>query len=93
MEAHLYALLKERLPGAAIVSIAHRPEVVGFHDRHLNIDPERHALVEGAAGAEARAGLTCGTMKSPGMAWMASLRVNGRILPLDGGASCAFALS
>jgi putative ATP-binding cassette transporter len=52
MEAHLYALLKERLPGTAIVSIAHRPEVVGFHDRHLNIDPERHALVEDASAAK-----------------------------------------
>lgn len=51
MEAHLYALLKERLPGTAIVSIAHRPDVVAFHERHLNIDPERHALVEGAPPA------------------------------------------
>jgi putative ATP-binding cassette transporter len=47
MEAHLYALLKQRLPGTAIVSIAHRPQVVDLHDRHMNIDPARHVLVEG----------------------------------------------
>src|SRR5262249_881407 len=47
MEAHLYGLLKQRLRGTAIVSIAHRPEVVDFHDRHLRIDPARHALLEG----------------------------------------------
>ena len=46
MEKRIYALLKERLPKAAIISIAHRAEVVGFHDRHLRIDPEAHALVE-----------------------------------------------
>ena len=49
MEAHLYGLLRKRLPGAAIVSIAHRPEVTGFHDRHFTIDPQRLALVEGTA--------------------------------------------
>ena len=48
MEAHLYRLVKERLKGTAIVSIAHRPEVVEFHDRHLDIDPESHTLVEAA---------------------------------------------
>jgi putative ATP-binding cassette transporter len=46
MEAQLYGLLKERLLGTAIVSIAHRPEVIAFHDRHFRIDPARHALVE-----------------------------------------------
>jgi putative ATP-binding cassette transporter len=51
MEAHLYTLLKQRLPGTAIVSIAHRPDVVAVHNRHLNIDPERHALVEGVGTA------------------------------------------
>ncbi len=47
-EERLYALLKERLPGAAIVSIAHRPAVAAFHQRHLRIDPEHHTLVEDA---------------------------------------------
>ncbi len=34
-EAMLYALLKRELPGTTIVSIAHRPAVAAFHDRHL----------------------------------------------------------
>jgi putative ATP-binding cassette transporter len=34
-EDHLYRTLKERLPGTTIVSIAHRPSVAAFHDRHL----------------------------------------------------------
>ena len=34
-EAMLYGLLKRELPGTTIVSIAHRPAVAAFHDRHL----------------------------------------------------------
>jgi putative ATP-binding cassette transporter len=34
-EAHLYRTLKERLPGMTVVSIAHRPSVAAFHERHL----------------------------------------------------------
>ena len=34
-EARLYGLLVERLPGTAIVSIAHREAVARFHTRHL----------------------------------------------------------
>jgi len=34
-EDHLYRTLKARLPGTTIVSIAHRPSVAAFHDRHL----------------------------------------------------------
>ena len=37
-ETRLYALLKERLPATTVVSIAHRPEVAAFHDRHLVLD-------------------------------------------------------
>jgi vitamin B12/bleomycin/antimicrobial peptide transport system ATP-binding/permease protein len=39
-EAELYRLLKERLPEATIVSIAHRPSVNRFHDRRVIIDPQ-----------------------------------------------------
>jgi putative ATP-binding cassette transporter len=39
METKLYTLLRERLPETAIVSIAHNPSVVAFHDRRLVIDP------------------------------------------------------
>jgi putative ATP-binding cassette transporter len=44
-EERLYAKVKERLPGAAVVSIAHRPAVAAFHDRGLRIADKR--LVEG----------------------------------------------
>ncbi|WP_421988968.1 SbmA/BacA-like family transporter [Roseococcus sp.] len=36
-EQRLYELLKERLPGTALLSIAHRPAVAEHHDRHLVI--------------------------------------------------------
>jgi vitamin B12/bleomycin/antimicrobial peptide transport system ATP-binding/permease protein len=36
-EEALYKLLKERLPGTAILSIAHRPAVAQFHDRGLKV--------------------------------------------------------
>ena len=35
-EARFYTLLKERLPGTTLVSIAHRPAVAQFHDRRLS---------------------------------------------------------
>lgn len=34
-EAALYRLMVERLPGTALVSIAHRPTLAAFHDRKL----------------------------------------------------------
>jgi putative ATP-binding cassette transporter len=37
-EETLYRLLRERLPGTAIVSIAHRPAVAAFHDRSLRLE-------------------------------------------------------
>jgi putative ATP-binding cassette transporter len=37
-EAAMYALLKERLPNAAIISIAHRESVTAFHDKLLDIE-------------------------------------------------------
>ncbi len=37
-ELELYATLRERLPHAAIVSIAHRPEVAALHDRQVVIE-------------------------------------------------------
>ncbi|WP_376091081.1 ABC transporter ATP-binding protein/permease [Roseomonas sp. CCTCC AB2023176] len=36
-EAALHALLRERLPGTGLVSIAHRPAVARFHDRTLRV--------------------------------------------------------
>lgn len=36
-EERLYGLLRDRLPGAAIVSIGHRPGLAAFHDRRLTV--------------------------------------------------------
>jgi putative ATP-binding cassette transporter len=36
-EARFYGLLKERLPGTALVSIAHRPAVARYHARALRV--------------------------------------------------------
>ena len=38
-EAAMYGLLKERLPELTMVSIAHKPSVVAFHDRRVLLDP------------------------------------------------------
>ena len=41
LDAHLenamYALLRERLPQSAIISIAHRPGVRAFHERQITM--------------------------------------------------------
>jgi putative ATP-binding cassette transporter len=50
-EARMYALLRERLPGAAVISVAHRPEVVALHRRQLVIDPISHRVAGGALAA------------------------------------------
>jgi putative ATP-binding cassette transporter len=42
-EAAFYTLLRERLPDAAMVSIAHRPAVARFHDRALRLRDRRLA--------------------------------------------------
>ena len=49
-EALVYKRLREALPGAAILSIAHRPDVVGFHERHLSIARAGNSLHEQLAG-------------------------------------------
>jgi putative ATP-binding cassette transporter len=38
MEAHLYGLLKERLPDATLVSVAHRKSLEDFHRRRLRFE-------------------------------------------------------
>jgi putative ATP-binding cassette transporter len=40
-EVQLYRVLKERLPGTTIVSIAHQPSVAAFHDQHLVLEREQ----------------------------------------------------
>ena len=51
-ESQLYTLLRERLPSAAIVSIAHRPRVGAFHETRFALasDGARSVLQPVAAG-------------------------------------------
>ncbi|CAO3409968.1 ABC transporter ATP-binding protein/permease [Azospirillum largimobile] len=44
-EERLYRLLRERLPGTALVSVGHRPSLAAFHDRRLTV----HRNGEGTA--------------------------------------------
>ena len=46
-EAALYALLRENLPGTAVLSIAHRDGVARFHDRALRLQDGRLMPVTG----------------------------------------------
>ena len=50
-ERRMYELLAERLPGAAVISVAHKPTVAAFHKRQLTIDPASHRVVSSAATA------------------------------------------
>jgi putative ATP-binding cassette transporter len=50
-ERRMYELLRARLPGAAIISVAHRPEVVDLHARRLVIDPASRRIAAGATAA------------------------------------------
>jgi putative ATP-binding cassette transporter len=51
-EAEIYTMLRQRLPGTTIVSIAHRPAVAGHHDRQLRFERPPGRLVEEAPAAE-----------------------------------------
>jgi putative ATP-binding cassette transporter len=50
-EAEVYAIIKTRLPGTTVVSIAHRPEVARWHDKHLRFErpPGRIVAADGPA--------------------------------------------
>ncbi len=50
-EAALYALLRERLPDATLISIGHRSTLVDLHDRVLNLDGTEAPRVLRPAGA------------------------------------------
>jgi putative ATP-binding cassette transporter len=47
-EQRMYRLVAERLPGATLISIAHRPAAVALHERKLTIDPARQRLESSA---------------------------------------------
>jgi vitamin B12/bleomycin/antimicrobial peptide transport system ATP-binding/permease protein len=40
-EAHLYALLRDRLPNTTLVSIAHRPAMAQYHEKRYALQPAR----------------------------------------------------
>jgi putative ATP-binding cassette transporter len=44
-ERHLYEVLRERLPNATVISIAHRPTVAAFHQRRLQLEPDRQVVI------------------------------------------------
>ena len=52
-EGVLYGVLKRRLPGTTIVSIAHRPAVAAHHDRALRFERPPGRLVDVATEAQA----------------------------------------
>lgn len=61
-ERAMYQLMVDALPGAAIVSIAHRSTVAAFHNRRLRYLPERETLQADAGaldGRQAEAGVPC----------------------------------
>ena len=43
-ETRMYDLVRQRLPGVTMISIAHKPAVVRFHKRRLHIDAAHHVL-------------------------------------------------
>ena len=56
-EQALYRMLRERLPGTTLVSIAHRPAVAAFHERRVVLErkddaPGRLVTAEAPAGAD-----------------------------------------
>ena len=50
MERHLYQVLRERLPNATVISIAHRPTVAAFHQRRLQLEPDRQVITASPIG-------------------------------------------
>ena len=44
-ERRMYDLLKQRLPGMTLISVAHRQSVAAFHDRQLTINPASHRVL------------------------------------------------
>ena len=51
-ECRLYELLLERLPEVTLVSIAHKPTVLRFHERRIVLDPEARSVRSEPIGPE-----------------------------------------
>jgi vitamin B12/bleomycin/antimicrobial peptide transport system ATP-binding/permease protein len=43
-ERRMYELLRQHLPRTTVISVAHRPGVVAFHERQIVIDPARRRV-------------------------------------------------
>ena len=56
-ERAMYTLLTQRLPDLTMISIAHKPSVMAFHDRRLVLDPKQRRIsierIATAGGLEA----------------------------------------
>ena len=50
-EQALYAMVRERLPGITLISVAHRAGVAAFHRRRLTIQPETRSLLDNPVAA------------------------------------------
>lgn len=62
-EAAMYALLVERLPDAAIISIAHRSTVARWHGHHLRYELSDQPAAAGPTGAQERPNPALGRMR------------------------------
>jgi len=51
-EQTLYALLRERLLGTTVISVAHRSTVAKFHRRRLTLNPETRSIEDGLVPAD-----------------------------------------
>jgi putative ATP-binding cassette transporter len=56
-EQALYALLRERLHGSTVISVAHRSTVAKFHRRRLTLNPETRTIEESEVAADSEPGL------------------------------------
>ncbi len=52
-EQALYSLLRERLPGLTLISVAHRAGVATFHRRRLTLRPETRSIEDGLCWPQA----------------------------------------
>ena len=64
-EKRLYELVAQRLPGATLVSIAHRPAVAAYHRKRFSLVPdgERMRLADAPASGAARTDQESATRK------------------------------
>jgi vitamin B12/bleomycin/antimicrobial peptide transport system ATP-binding/permease protein len=58
-EAHLYRLLRERLPGTALLSVGHRSTLLPFHARQIVVHPDGR----GPASITERSFITVGELR------------------------------